>query len=334
VVLYQGDLVIKRTIQLLTELGTKKARETLPRVAVDENVPYQSWAVPSFDGIALDKYIGTPAIPYVSTRGCYYGKCHFCAIPAGWSQSGYAGSAPADFVVEQLEQMSTETGIHCIKFVDEAIAPKKVAEISLSLSKRAVDVEWEGYARLEPAWENLDFLEKAYAGGLRKLYFGLEQAPTATRALFGKNDRGNPTGILRACERAGINLFCMVGHPGTTRKDAMTTVRFLEDNQHLVDTADLVGFRLDRGTVVPGVRPLPEISDWSMSLRYEPATPGGLTIESVNELETECQEILWENLPRLLHPLYRVVGPWTADKAFTKAELVNIEESRCLASSV
>ena len=299
VVLYQGDLAIRQTAQTIAEFGVKKAREVLSRIVADEHIPFTSWAIPSFDGIALDDYIGVPAVTYVSTRGCYWGKCHFCAIPAGWSKKGYAGSAPADFVANQLDQMCSETGINCVKFVDEAVVPSKVAELSRLFEQSGADIEWEGYARLEPTWEDLDFLKQAYAGGLRKLYFGLEQAPTASRALFGKNDKGNPMRILKACERAGIkvHLFCMVGHPGTSRDDAMTTVQFLLDNQHVVDTADLVGFRLDRGTVVPGVRPLPATSEWSMSLRYEPAMPSGLTLETVNELETECQEILWEKVP-------------------------------------
>jgi len=336
VALYQGDLAITRTMQAVAELGAQKAREVLPRVVADEHVPYESWAVPSFDGIALDNYIGVPAIPYVSTRGCYWGKCHFCAIPAGWSKKGYAGSVPGEFVVNQLGQMCSDTGIRCVKFVDEAVAPGKADEVSRLLVQAGIDVEWEVYARLEPAWEDADFLKRAFDGGLRKLYFGLEQAPTASRVLFGKNDRGNPTRILSACAGAGIkvHLFCMVGHPGTTREDAKSTVKFLLDNQHLVDTADLVGFRLDRGTVVPGVRPLRAISEWSMSLRYEPTTPSGLTLEEVNEMETECQEILWEEVPRLLHPLYRVVGPWTSVQAPSQIGSLSEEGTPCLASSV
>ncbi|MFZ1547313.1 MAG: radical SAM protein [Candidatus Nitrotoga sp.] len=312
IVLYQGDLAVRRTMQAVAKLGVQKARKILPHIIADEQIHHDSWAVPSFDGINLDSYVGTPAIPYVSTRGCYWGKCNFCAIPAGWSKSGYAGSAPADFIVRQLEKMCSETGIFRVKFVDEAIAPSKARELSILLKQSAVRVEWEGYARLEAAWEDYGLLERAYAGGLRKLYFGLEQAPSASRDLFGKNDRGNPTRIIRACENAGIkvHLFCMVGHPGTSREDANTTVRYLLDNQAYVDTADMVGFRLDRGAVVPGIRPLPASSEWAMSLPYEPITSGDFTPEMVNELEAECQDILWNEVPRLLHPLYRVAGPW------------------------
>lgn len=312
-VIFQGDLAFARVLEAVDELGGQGAREQLPRVVSDEFIPYESWPVPAFDGIAFAQSVGTPVLPYVSTRGCYYGKCHFCAIPAGWSTKGYGGSAPAEFAANQLVQMVMETGIPRVKFVDEAVAPSKVRLLSKRLRELGGGIEWEGYARLETAFEDVAFLEEARAGGLRKLYFGLEQAPTSSRMIFGKNDRGDPLRVLRACYQAGIavHLFCMIGHPGTSRGDAEATVRFLVENESLVDTADLVGFRLDRGTKVPGIRPVPpDGSDWAMSMSYEPTQAGVLSQEEVSEIEVVCQEELWEAVPQLLHPLYRIVGRW------------------------
>lgn len=310
---FQGDLAFRRALEAVGHMGVQGARDKLPRVVSDESVPYELWPVPVFDGIPFEKLVGTPVLSFVSTRGCYWGKCHFCAIPAGWSTRGYGGSAPADFVAAQLVQMATETGIPRVKLVDEAVPPSKVRPLSRQLRKCGMGIEWEGYARLERAWEDTALLDEARAGGLRKLYFGLEQAPSTSRVLFGKNDQGDPLRILRACHQAGIkvHLFCMVGHPGTSRADADATVDFLVENAPLVDTADLVGFRLDRGTNVPGVRAVPfNGSDWTMSLRYEPTQAGVLSFEEVDELEAKCQEQLWDTVPRLLHPLYRIVGPW------------------------
>jgi len=311
-VLFQGELAFANTLSTIRAHGVERARKALPKITSDEFIHYESWPVPHFSGIAFNHMIGTPTLTYVSTRGCYWGKCHFCAIPAGWSTKGYGGSAPAEFVADQLVDMTQETGIPRIKFVDEAVPPSKVVPLSRRLCALGANVEWEGYARLEPAWEDLDLLEEAHAGGLRKLYFGLEQAPNTNRLILGKNDRGNPMQILRACYQVGIkvHLFCMVGHPGSSCTDAEATVRFLVDNELLIDTADLVGFRLDRGTNVPGVRPVQEDCDWSMSLKYEPTQDGVLSNEAVNDLELSCQEELWETVPRLLHPLYRIVGSW------------------------
>ncbi|MEP7366399.1 MAG: hypothetical protein ABI972_24340 [Acidobacteriota bacterium] len=312
-VLFQGELGFATTLHAISELGVAGARRALPRVLGNEQVPYDRWPVPSFAGIDFARLVGIPVLPYVSTRGCYWGKCSFCAIPAGWSETGYGGSAPADFVAGQLLEMRQNTGIPRVKFVDEAFPPAKVRPLADFLMRQDVTIEWEAYARLEPSWEDLGLLESARAGGLRKLYFGLEQAPSASRAVFGKNDRGNPTRILAMCDRAGIkvHLFCMVGHPGTSKADAHSTVQFLLDNQHLINAADVVGFRLDRGTTVSGVRPVHRnAQDWAMGSQYEPTDAGSLSPEEVADLEGHCQETIWESCPRLLHPLYRIVGNW------------------------
>ena len=313
IVLFQGERTFARILETIDRVGVAGARAALARVDGDEAIPCRLWPVPSFKGLDLTRGIGPTVLPYVSTRGCYWGKCRFCAISAGWSSTGYGGSAPATQVATQLGQIVAETGVSRLKFVDEALPASKVRLLCTELGASGANLEWEAYARLEKVWEDPALLADARAAGLRKLYFGLEQVPSATRGLLGKGDSGDPLRILLACRQAEImvHLFCMVGFPGTSREDAKATVTFLRENESLVDTADLVGFRLDRGTVVQGVRALPAgNADWLMSLPYEPAAEGVLSSQEVTELETECQELLWQATPRLLHPLYRVVGPW------------------------
>jgi Radical SAM superfamily len=315
IVTYQGEAAFKRTISAINSSAT-----TPPVAATegDEYIPYSEWPIPHFAGIEFDDFVGIPALPYVSTRGCYWGRCTFCAIPAGWADGGYAGTAPAEFVADQLIRIADETGISKIKFVDEAIAPAKVRRLSPLLSSSTARIEWEAYARLERDWENPAVMDAAYAGGLRKLYLGLEQAPSTNRKILNKNDKGDILRIMAACQQSGIklHLFCMVGHPGSTVEDAWATTNFLIDHQETIDTADLVGFRLDRGTTVAGVRPVPSpVCDWETSWRYEPTDEGILDQEAVQEIESECQEAIWQTVPRLLHPLYRVVGPWSFSKA-------------------
>jgi hypothetical protein len=141
--------------------------------------------------------------------------------------------------------------------------------------------------------------------------------------------------ILNACSRAGVkvHLFCMVGYPGTSRNDAEATVRFLLENESLIDTADLVGFRLDRGIEVPGIRPVrTNNSDWGMSVHYEPTQVGVLRPQEVSEIEAKCQEILWEKIPRLLHPLYRIVGHWDRSDSAKHACIKPRKRSSCLIS--
>jgi hypothetical protein len=312
IAVYQGDLAFGRILDAAS--ADKCVKPKLAIIVGDERIPYQKWSVPYFKGIEPQNYIGTAALPYVSTRGCYWGRCNFCAIPAGWASSGYAGTAPAEYVRDQLIEMVEQTGISKIKMVDEAISPAKVRRLAGLLGREGRVIEWEAYARLEKAWEDGAFLQEAHGGGLRKLYLGLEQAPTTNRNILNKNDKGNIERIMSACKIVGIklHLFCMVGHPGSSVQDAWETTNFLIAHQDLIDTADLVGFRLDRGTSVRGVRSAVNSAenDWYLSSNYEVIEDGVLSFERVRTLENECQESIWQSAPRLLHPLYRLVGPW------------------------
>lgn len=335
-VTFQGETAFRRALELITAVGVAEARRATGTVLGDQQVPVNEWPTPSFKGIALDRIPGVPVLPYVSTRGCYWGKCSFCAIPAGWSSSGYAGSAPGELVAEQIRQMCGETNIRRVKFVDEAFPSGKVRQLTDSLLRLNFKIEWEAYARLEPSWEDTDLLEAAHAGGLRTLYFGLEQAPTASRSVFGKNDRGNPLRILERCKDVGIkvHLFCMVGHPRTSRADALSTVDFLLHNKSLIAAADLVGFRLDRGTTVAGALPnMDSVGDWVLSLPYQATDHESLSPTEVSALEQECQEVLWESCPRLLHPLCRIVGNWDDSSVATDDAQVVGSTLSCSVSS-
>lgn len=322
-VLFQGDSVVRQLCAELTDSWPVKdsgSRKFLcgqgPLNPSGHAVPLDQWPTPFFTGLRTGEYPGRNTLPYVSTRGCYWGRCPFCAIPAGWSPTGYAGSAPADLVVRQISEMIAETGIKRIKFVDEAFPPAKVFTLARETERAGVEFLWEAYARLEPAWEKRDLLLAAKSSGLRRLYFGLEVAPAGNRVPFGKNDKGNVMTILERCHDIGIlvHLFCMVGHPGTSRRDAELTADFLITYKDLVNTADLVGFRLDRGTQVSGIRPDTAVCDeLSLSLHYVPTEPGILNFEEVNDLELELQERIWEEVPRLLHPLYRIGCAWGKD---------------------
>lgn len=330
VVIFQGDSVIRQICSEMAKSRSLKGSNLAgsryieaPLNPSGRAVPLEQWSTPFFAGLRTGEYPGRNTLSYVSTRGCYWGRCPFCAIPAGWSPTGYAGAAPAELIVRQISQMTQDTGIKRIKFVDEAFPPAKIFPLAGETERARTEFIWEAYARLEPAWERKDLLLAAKSSGLRRLYFGLEVAPSGNRAPLGKNDKGNVMTILERCHDAGIlvHLFCMVGHPGTSRRDAELTADFLVKQQDLIDTADLVGFRLERGTKVPGVCPDPNTcDDLLLSLPYLPTEPGVLTSSEVNELELELQERIWEEVPRILHPLYRIGCAWGKDDYLGRGE--------------
>jgi len=309
-VTFQGESAIRK-IHDLIENGRRNGQIQTPIKIVGKNIPPESWPIPTFKGLNLKNYVGQLSLPYVSTRGCYWGKCSFCAIPAGWSESGYAGSLKSDIIVRQIEEIIKQTQVNKFKFVDEAFPPSKISKLYNSLKNNQLEFYWEAYARIERLWEEEEILSMGRKTGLSKLYFGLETVTSKNRKFLGKNDHGNLLKIMENCKKVGISihLFCMAGHPNTTIYDSMATVDFLIEYQELIDTADFVGFRLDRGTNVEGVMPLNNSNeDILLSLPFLSTIRGGLTQSDIDNLEYDCQERIWDEVPRFLHPLYRLAN--------------------------
>lgn len=51
----------------------------------------EEFAAPDFSDLPVNNYWGTNYLTMVAGRGCYYGKCSFCAIPFGYGKNGYIG---------------------------------------------------------------------------------------------------------------------------------------------------------------------------------------------------------------------------------------------------
>lgn len=270
-----------------------------------------SAVAPSHEGLA-SPYWGVSYSTMVSERGCYYGKCSFCAIPFGWGPDGYAGRRGVDATAMDLRSVANETGTARFKFVDEAIRPSLVASLTAALTGDRF--EWEAYARLEKAFEHRALIHNAARAGLRKLYFGLEVAPSANRDKLGKGDHGDVADILAVCADSGVkvHLFCMLGYPGTSEADARDTVDFVLANDRWIDTADVVGWGYARHTNVSGVQLLPDHDDdLALERDWIPNAPSVLAQDEVDTLTGECLDQVWNASPKLLHPTYRLVSPWS-----------------------
>lgn len=269
-------------------------------------------AAPSYHGLD-GRYWGVSYATLVNERGCYYGKCSFCAIPFGWGPNGYAGRRGLDATLADMRDVSEKTGVRRFKFVDEAIRPSLVSGLSAALPPQTF--EWEAYARLEPSFEDVGLLQAGANSGLRKLYFGLEVIPSGNRGKLGKNDYGNVAAILAACADAGVKVhfFCMVGFPGTSAGDGQRTVDFVLANHDRIDTVDVVGWGYARHTRVPGVKiTAPESDDLALEYDWAPEGSEILGPEEVEALADECLDSVWNVAPKMLHPTYRLVTPWAS----------------------
>lgn len=278
-----------------------------------EKFNLQKLPPPDFDNFPLGEYWGENYVTLVMSRGCYHGKCHFCAIPFGWNPKGFAGARSPELIFKDMVHIYKKYGITRFKFVDESLIPKLMINIAEQIKKNKMPFEWEGYARLEQIWVNEEFVKILSEGGFKKVYFGLEVYPVGNRNVLNKCDNPHPEVILKNCYKYGIKVhfFCMFGFPGTGKLEAEATIDFVLRNADFVDTVDIYRFGYMRHTNVPGIKPIIDPKkDWAMEYDWVPVEEGVLTKQEAEEIKTELEEIMWNEYPKMLHPIYRLVSPW------------------------
>lgn len=316
---FGGELAIEEIMMLLERGYDWKTASNLVTLRDDKIVQNPTkhpkkgefaWA--SFDGIHSADYWGAKYLPTVASRGCYYGKCSFCAIPYAWGPNGFLGNDDPVTVASRLIEDSHVLSNTRWKFIEESLHPSIVRNISKQFVNSGAGLEWEGYARLDRPWVDSDLLKQAARSGLRKLYVGLEIIPGKGRDLLNKNDNVDIMEFLRACQDNGVkvHLFTMIGSPGSSHVEAFDTIEFLLENDHLIDTVDCSAFEYAKHTKMIGVERIEDERIWALASPYKTTDPTFMSEDEVEALGSKMEEVLYKAKPKWLHPIYRMVTPW------------------------
>lgn len=109
IVTLQGEQTLKVLHECIT---TNKSWAASPNLMWRENgqivknlsmtLKSKEFAQPNYSGMPVGQYWGTNYLTMVASRGCYYGKCSFCAIPFGYGKDGFIGSSPAAHVINSM----------------------------------------------------------------------------------------------------------------------------------------------------------------------------------------------------------------------------------------
>jgi radical SAM superfamily enzyme YgiQ (UPF0313 family) len=321
-IIYQGEIPL---LELCRAIEHNQSLENVPQLIWRKekgNIKFnkkiakldlESVPPPDYRGFPVGKYWGVNYLNLIASRGCYHGKCSFCAIPFGWGNNGYAGMRSVEKVFSDIEIQMERHGINRFKFVDESLNPNFMKSLSRKILAEGLKINWEGYARMESVWYDEKFVELIAKAGFRKGYFGLELATSNDRLCLNKNDSAYPKDLLSICSTYGIKVhfFTMYGFPGTAEVEAAKNLEFILNNKQRIDTVDIFPWDFVRHTSLPGVEPVikPE-KDWALKLEYKTTREGILKSEEVEELANRCEEIIWGEEPKLLHPTYRLISPW------------------------
>lgn len=305
-VAFEGE----RTLFELTRKLARGERIEGGRILQSPPPPLSELPPPRFDGLPLREYLSPePVLPMLASRGCYWGRCAFCAH--GHVYREQYRSEPTARVVETMDALSRRYGAGVFYFVDEAVPPRVAGQLADHIARSSLPYRWFGEARFEKIFDAAR-LQRLAAGGCRMLLFGLESGVQRVLDLMDKGITPESAAkILRDCTAAGIRTFVMFfsGFPTETREEAERTLHFIEEHSADITYACGGQFVLEpQSPVFAGrerfgitrVYPYPDedLKTWS---QYE--VREGLSAEEAGALAREI-----EQLPLMKPPDFHLVS--------------------------
>jgi radical SAM superfamily enzyme YgiQ (UPF0313 family) len=208
--------------------------------------------IPDFDGLPWEKYFSPEKlVPYLGTRGCYWGKCTFCDHGAGYIDQYRAKHAGQ--IADELEQLARKHDARHFIFTDESFPPALFAKLPPLLIERKLDIFWTTLIRFESSLLDPALWDCAWRSGCRSLYFGLESANERIIKLVKKDTRIDAAiKNLEECKRVGIwtHVMGFYGFPTETQDEGEDTRRFLLRNREIIDSVEMYFFVLYRNAPI------------------------------------------------------------------------------------
>jgi radical SAM superfamily enzyme YgiQ (UPF0313 family) len=206
--------------------------------------------LPDFDGMPLDRYfVPELIIPYLATRGCYWGRCTFCDHGQGYFDQ-YRGM-PAQLVIDQIKTLRDKYHCRHFLFSDESYPPALFKKVSQLLVDQNIGIKWTTLIRFEETLQDQATWDLAAKAGCCTLYYGMESANERVLNLMDKHATKRVIQRnLQMAAKAGIwnHVMAFYGFPGETFEEAMETRGFVLENQPVIHSLELFYFVAYRHT--------------------------------------------------------------------------------------
>jgi anaerobic magnesium-protoporphyrin IX monomethyl ester cyclase len=206
--------------------------------------------LPDFDGLPLDLYfVPELIIPYLATRGCYWGRCTFCDHGQGYFDQ-YRG-VPVQQVVEQIKALRDKYQCRHFLFSDESYPPALFKKVSQLLVDQNVGIKWTTLIRFEETLQDQETWDLAAKAGCCTLYYGMESASERVLNLMDKHAKKSVIQRnLHMAAKSGIwnHVMAFYGFPGETLDEALETRQFVLENQPVIHSMELFYFVAYRHT--------------------------------------------------------------------------------------
>lgn len=279
----------------------------------------QALPTPDYAGLPVDRYYSpVPVLPAYMSRGCYWRNCAFCTSPNGQDKTFRTRSAQR--VAEDMIELKQKWQAACFSFVDEAIPPRHLGELADQLlSSGLPDFSWISWARFDRGFTP-QVLARLKRSGCAALLFGLESANERVLRAMRKGIRVQTTrDILTASSEVGIinHTGILIGFPTENPQESLETVRFVLDNNELIQSIGLSLFNLDSDSHVMvnpdqyDIRPILH-PDEDLASAYD-YVAGGVAREEKRLLYNEITKLLELVFPYHILSIHRFLYPLLGD---------------------
>ena len=241
---------------------------------------------PDFDGLPLKKYfVPNLILPYLATRGCYWGKCTFCDHFQGYVE-GFR-TKQVDHIVQEIKSLKTKYGTRFFHFTDESYPPALFQKLSRKLIEEKLDIAWTTHMRFEESLLEEQVWKDVAESGCKYLHFGYESGNQRVLKLMDKaTELGAIETNLRMSSEAGIwnHLMGFFGFPGETSAEADDSKAFVEKNAAHIHSLGFMTFVLGKYSPIAFEPEKYGVSyyknpEWDLALDYYFTTKEGLTIQ-------------------------------------------------------
>jgi anaerobic magnesium-protoporphyrin IX monomethyl ester cyclase len=252
---------------------------------------------PDFDGLPLEKYfVPDRILPYLATRGCYWGRCEFCDHGEGYT-AGYRTKKIGP-IIEEIRFLKEKYGARHFHFTDESYPPALFRKLTKQLVESGLDIAWTTHMRFEKSLLDDEVWRDAQASGCKFLHMGYESGSERVLQLM---DKATTTEViqksLELSSTHGVwnHIMGFFGFPGERYQDAKFSMQFLEDNRQHVHSIGFGTFDLSRHTPVAknpekfGVTYY-QNPEWDLALDYYYTVKDGLGIEEAERVFEEFEQ--------------------------------------------
>ena len=303
-VIYEGETAF---LQLIDAVGTGRALGQVPNLMYRDASGIHTSSLtyaedmaalppPDFDGLPLEKYfVPDRILPYLATRGCYWGRCEFCDHGEGYT-AGYR-TKKIDEIIQEIRGLREKYQTRHFHFTDESYPPALFRKLTRKLVETNIDIAWTTHMRFEKSLLEQPVWDDAAASGCKYLHFGYESGNERVLKLM---DKATTTDVIHKSLDLSANVgiwnhvMGFFGFPGERREDALDSIRFLEDNRELIHSIGFGTFDLSKHTPVAknpdkfGVTPYRN-PEWDLALDYYFTVKDGLSVEDAERVFEEFE---------------------------------------------